>query len=38
MNHFAVHLKLTQYWKSTIFQSEKKEIKVTVMLEMELVP
>ena len=25
LNHFAVHLKLTQYCKSTIFQLKKKE-------------
>ena len=32
LNHFAVHLKLTQYCKSTILQLKKKEFAFRIKL------
>ena len=32
MNHFAVHLKLTQHCKSTILQFKKKKKKLALLL------
>ena len=32
LNHFAVYLKLTQYYKSTILQLKKKRRKATRVL------
>ena len=32
MNHFAVHLKLTQHGKSTILQFKKKKEKTSILV------